>query len=153
MTPRQIDKATRGGPDVVRLPDPKPTGKAHWKKSIRAARLYADQWCREWVKQKYDRCVTCGNKINLEWAHILSGKGQSVRWEEKNMTRQCKRCNNLHEYEPEHLISWFFNIYGQPALNDLVTLANITRKYTFSQIMKIGDTYRAKVRGGSYDHH
>ncbi len=129
--------------DVVR--DPKPTKAARWKRSIRAARLYADQWCRKYVKTVWDRCVTCGSQYNLQWAHVLSGKGDAVRWDVDNMTRQCEKCNNLHEYEPEHLTAWFIRERGQGALFDLVVRSNRAVKRTYSDIMKIGDSYREIV--------
>mgnify|MGYP001615360202 CR=1 FL=1 len=145
MTPYQIDRATRGGPDVLRG-DPKPTAAAHWKRSLKAARIYTNQWCREWVKLYYDRCVTCGRKTELEWAHVLSGKGDAVRWEKLNMTRQCAPCNRLHEYDPEPLMTWFLKTYGQPALFDLTVKSNTVPKYIFSQIMAIGDAYRQEIQ-------
>jgi hypothetical protein len=144
MTIRQIEAATRGERDVVR--DPKPTAKAHWKRSVRSARLYANQWAREWVKAKYSACVTCGSRSSLEWAHVLSGKGDAVRWEECNMTRQCTPCNNLHEFEPEHLIAWFLKTYGQPALFALTVKANTNVKFGYAAVMKIGDKLREKMR-------
>lgn len=135
---------SRGYGDVVRS-DPKPTKSAHWKKSLRAARMYADQWCREYVKTQWDRCVTCGSQYNLQWAHVLSGKGDAVRWYEDNMTRQCEPCNNLHEHEPEHLTEWFVKERGQMSLFNLVCRSNKVMKYTYSQIMAIGDEYRKKA--------
>jgi len=142
MTPieRSIRRSTGYG-DVFR-PQPKSVKGAHWNRSIRAARLYANQWAREWVKSRYPRCVPCGSDVNLEWAHVLSGKGDAVRWEERNMTRQCTRCNQLHESHPEHLVAWFVQTYGQSALAELVAKAETLPKYTYSQIMEIGDKYR-----------
>jgi hypothetical protein len=131
------------GRDVVRG-DPKPTKAARWKQSKKAARLYADQWCREYVKHVWDHCVTCGSRINLQWAHVLSGKGDSVRWNALNMTRQCEPCNNLHEYEPERLTAWFVETYGQQALFDLVCTSNTAARFTYSEIMKVGDFYRGE---------
>jgi hypothetical protein len=145
MTIYEIDRLTRGGSDVV-WPDPKPAKGAHWNKSIRAARTYANSWAREYVKLVYYACVTCGGKIDLEWAHVLSGKGDSVHWEVENMTRQCKVCNDLHEYEPEHLVAWFVETYGQPALYELTLKANTNVKLGFGAVMKIGDRYRQRVK-------
>lgn len=130
---------------TVLLGDPKPTAAAHWNKSLRAARLYTDQWCREWVKRKYSTCVTCESKVNLQWAHVLSGKGDAVKWEKLNMTRQCERCNQLHESNPVPLTTWFVRTYGQPALFDLTIKANTIAKRTFSEIMAIGDKYKREA--------
>lgn len=137
-----------GGSDVVRG-YPKPTAAGHWKKSVRAARLYADQWARAWAHTQWDYCVTCGSRINLQWAHVSSGRsdGNSVRWEKKNMTIQCEPCNHLHEHEPEHLIAWFLENYGQPALFALTVQSNRVVKYTYSEIMAIGDKYREAISG------
>lgn len=127
---------------AVVFADPKPARGAHWNKSLRAARLYTDQCCRDWARSIYPRCVTCGSTFNLEWAHVLSGKGDAVRWEEKNMTRQCNPCNQLHEFRPGPLIDWFVKTYGYPAFVTLTTLGNTTVKRTYSQIMAIGDRYK-----------
>jgi hypothetical protein len=141
---RNIRRETGYG-DVVRS-DPKPTAAGHWNKSIRAARQYADGWAREYVKQLYPFCVTCGSRDNLTWAHVLSGKGDAVKWEERNMTRQCAMCNSAHESNPEPLVTWFLRQYGQPALFALTLQANTSVKRTYAQIMKFGDKYREKVR-------
>ena len=133
--------------DIVRG-YPKPTAAGHWSKSIRAARMYADSWARDWVKTKYNACVTCGSRNNLEWAHVLSGKGDSVRWEEMNMTLQCNPCNQLHEHSPEPLVTWFLKTYGQTALFELTLKANTNVKLGYSRVMKIGDGLREKCRGG-----
>ena len=129
-----------GGSDIVRS-DPKPAKGAHWKQSIRAARLYADQWAREWTKTRYPRCVTCGREPQ-EWAHVLSGKGDAVRWDINNMTRQCQRCNQLHESHPEHLNEWFMSTYGWKPFVDLVARSNVAVKLSYEKIMKIGDDLR-----------
>jgi hypothetical protein len=130
------------------LGDPKLTRAVAWKISLKAARIYADQWCREYVKGKWQRCVTCGSPSNLEWAHILSGKGDAVRWDIQNMTRQCTRCNQLHESHPEHLHNWFITKYGYPDFAALVARGNVAVKRTYSQIMKIGSQYRDLANGG-----
>ena len=124
--------------------DPKPTAAGRWKKSIRSARLYADQWAREYVKLVYHCCATCGSRDQLEWAHVLSGKGYAIRWELMNMTRQCVACNRLHEYEPQHLYEWFVKQYGQPALFRLTVQSNTLVKYHYRDIMKIGAILREK---------
>ncbi len=131
-----------GHGDVIR-PHPKQV----WTRSLKAARTYANQWGREWVKVFFDRCVTCGAKVNLQWAHVLSGKGDAVRWHKQNMTRQCEHCNQLHEEHPEHLVHWFIKRYGQKAYTDLTIIANRAVKLTYSDIMLIGDELRAEVRG------
>jgi hypothetical protein len=142
-----VTTKTRKCNSVLLLGDPKPSAKAHWKKSVRAARLYADQCCREWVKANYPWCVTCGGQFNLEWAHVLSGKGDAVRWEKQNMTRQCRVCNQLHEEHPEALTEWFIDTYKYPAFAALVVQSNTPVKFTYSQIMAKGDEYRALLDG------
>lgn len=133
------------GSDVVRA-DPKPKKGAHWKQSIRAARLYASEWARAWTKTRYPHCVTCGGAPE-EWAHVLSGKGDAVKWDTFNMTRQCTRCNQLHEDHPEHLHGWFIAQYGYPAFAALVARGNRSVKLSFAKIMKIGDELRERVIG------
>ena len=145
MTP--LEKSIRraqGYGDIVRG-DPKPAKGAHWNRGIRVARLYANQWCREWSKGVYLRCVTCGGPAE-EWAHVLSGKGDAVRWEKQNICRQCARCNLIHEMDPEPLVTWFLKTYGQPALFELTVKSNRPVKMTYSQIMTIGDEYRKLTR-------
>jgi hypothetical protein len=167
MRPKQIRRTVQSGASVgarmvatvtktrkrkgltILLGQPKPTAAAHWKKSVRAARLYADQCCREWVKANYPWCVTCGNPDTaiLEWAHVLSGKGDAVKWEKVNMCRQCNPCNSLHEFNPAPLTEWFIQTYGQPAFAALVVKSNTPIKFTYSDIMAIGDKYRALLDG------
>jgi len=133
------------GRDILKAM-PKPTKAARWKVSMGAARKYADSWAREYVRLKYPFCVTCGSTMILEWAHVLSGKGDAVKWDELNIARQCQRCNQLHESHPEHLYAWFWLEYGHRAFDELVVKSNQAVKLYPAGVCKIGDAWRERVR-------
>lgn len=94
-------------------------------------------------------CVTC--PIREYWkemhaGHFLSGRHNSILFEEKNCHKQCVYCNeylkgNRVVYEAKML-----ELYGQVTINRLEKLSRQVVKLKAWQLMGIKETYTKKYK-------
>ena len=88
-------------------------------------------------RDKLEPCISCGRRVNLEAGHYYSaGKVRSLRYNEKNVNGQCKKCNrhlhgNLIEYR-----KGLIRKYGEEAVNLLDIKADSEKKNGFCKYEK-----------------
>ena len=86
---------------------------------------------------KRDRygCVTCpiwrGIKFDkhimsdiMQPGHYITRGAKTVRWDLRNVYKQCKTCNFLHEIHPEVLAKYVVATLGQKGFDELVRDGN-----------------------------
>jgi hypothetical protein len=68
-------------------------------KDLKSAKLKADKYFSLYIRQrdKDKPCVTCGGGGVKDCGHFISRRFESVRFDEKNASGQCKKCNR-YEY-------------------------------------------------------
>ena len=82
-------------------PDPKPTKKSKQvkklfqKKSIPKLVKELDRVFSLWIRNREQKCFTCGSDKNLQCGHYISRRIYALRWDEQNCQTQCLRCNVL----------------------------------------------------------
>lgn len=81
-----------------------------------------DNRARKLVHILYDKCVTCGKREDLQWAHLFGGYRNATRWNPFNYATQCATCNSNHNDNPRPYFRWFEREYGQDLLDRLEKL-------------------------------
>lgn len=90
-----------------------------------------------WIRKRDGRCVCCGSTENAQAGHLIRRGKHSVRFEESNVNRQCKRCNYLHEFHPQVYTAWYIRKYGAAHYIDLVEMSMKVRKIPRSELEDI----------------
>jgi hypothetical protein len=134
----QMRKALYGGSDVPRSS----LNKRKKMNPRKRAKRYADDCCRQYARDRWKACVTCGSTEHLEWAHLLTSVAESTRWNLWNFAVQCRSCNLRHEYDPSPMTLWFLKMYGAPAYESLSALHHSPAHYKEADLKAIGDGYK-----------
>ena len=53
------------------------------------------------------RCVRCKSGNNIQWAHIVSRRHLSLRWDLDNNLTLCAGCHLWWHHAPIHAVKWF----------------------------------------------
>ena len=143
MTARQIEKATRGGSDIVRA-DPKPRRKYKHKTERQKAVDAADDAFSLYIRTLYPFCVTCGEPTQ-DCSHVFKRDHYSTRWNEQNAFGQCKKCHYLHHNKSEsYLLEYASYHMGMKAFIELRDLWETISDYKTYQIEEIARFYNEK---------
>ncbi len=53
------------------------------------------------------KCVRCQSKNGIQWAHIVSRRHLSLRWDLDNNLTLCGGCHLFWHHEPIQAVKWF----------------------------------------------
>lgn len=103
------------------------------------------------LRDKGKPCISCGKQIkenNCDAGHLWSAGGHyNVRFNELNVNAQCSRpCNKDKSGDVNNYRKGFIERYGIDELNELDSIANITRNFTIEEIKQINQTYKEKIK-------
>ncbi len=95
-----------------------------WEKKL-------DNLVKEIVFLRDKDCVTCPIWYNIkpethhgsnvmQPGHLIKRGCKTVRWNLKNVYKQCKTCNYLHNYYPEVLANYVLSVLDVAGFEDLV---------------------------------
>lgn len=68
---------------------------------------------QEVMQRDGERCIRCGSIGNLQWAHVLSRRHKSMRWNPDNAMCLCAGCHLHWHHEPAMALDWFFKNYRE----------------------------------------
>ena len=114
------------------------------QKAVKAA----DKAFSEYIRKRDGyTCYTCGYAGQprdgvMQVGHLITRSKYSVRWDVDNAACQCRSCNMLHEYQPEHFTDKYIRDRGIEAYHALVLRSNTPRKYTTAEIREIAKEYK-----------
>ena len=93
-------------------------------------------------------CISCGRENVSSWhaGHYLSvGAHPNLRFDERNIHRQCKRCNvDLHGNQARYRIGLLVRI--TPLAVEALEADQTPRKWTIEELQAIKATYRLKLK-------
>jgi len=117
--------------------------KAHWAKKARES-------CHAYIRErdKYLPCVSCGRHHDGQYhaGHFVpAGKGSALRFDERNIHKQCSPCNNhksgnLVEYRKSLIVRLGAEVVEWLSSNHEV------RKWTIDELKAIESEYKAKLK-------
>lgn len=93
-------------------------------------------------------CVTCGRRYmfhELQAGHFLSGRGNSILFEETNCHAQCYGCNVMKHGNLENYYPYMLKTYGEDEIDRLKRLKNTTRKFSIGELDLMTEAYREKT--------
>ena len=119
-----------------------PKKKRAKKTARQIAMARAIKYCSLYIRARDGKCVTCESEDNLQNGHLITCAKMATRFSKVNCNCQCRSCNNLHEYQPEHYTKWFIDTYGVDEYDKLYRLSNTPVKITTPELVEIGDNFK-----------
>lgn len=94
------------------------------------------------------RCVTC-RKL-LHWAeaqcgHWVKRQHRAVRWDERNVAVQCRRCNHFLDGAQDEFAQHILDSYGQTALNELLQKKRQVAKFSRALMNEWIEFYKGRL--------
>lgn len=90
-------------------------------------------------------CVTCKNRFHwkeIQAGHFMSRKHYSIRWDERNVSTQCKSCNVFRWGE-----QYKYSLYlGEKLSKQLLEESRIIRKFTNIELEEMIADYSERVK-------
>jgi hypothetical protein len=148
MTSYAIDRACRGGRDVVKA-DPKKKRKL--RDSFSAAEKYADDWFSAYIKARDKRCVTAGMRNGpcstvLQCSHVERRGHKMTRYLPGNAMAQCKSCHIYHHTQSEsNLRTVAERKFGHAVMQIIYEDAQKIIKRTPQELREIGNYFKRLV--------
>lgn len=98
----------------------------------------------------YVKCCTCGTA--KQWkegdaGHFISGRHNSVLFDERNCHFQCKNCNRNQGEQYKYGL-FMQKRYGQEVIDELFRLDRKNKQFTRQELLDLIETYQIK----SYPH-
>ena len=97
----------------------------------------------------YVECVTCWTYKpwkEMQAGHFISGRGNSILFEERGIHPQCSRCNIVFKGNMVEYFIFMERKHGRKVINDLRTLKHQTVKFTkHDHLMRI-DEYKHRLQ-------
>lgn len=97
----------------------------------------------------YCKCITCGNIISyqeIQCGHFVSGRTNSLFFEETNSHGQCGVCNTSMDGNPEIYRKKMTDRYGEEEVERLELLRHSIRKIGEAEFKEIHAKFRAKFK-------
>ena len=98
-----------------------------------------DTITRELVFERDEYCVTCPIWMEIkpehtpsqvmQPGHYITRGARSVRWDLRNVYKQCRTCNMMHEYRPEVMAWYVLSVLGIKGFEKLVFDGNKPKKF------------------------
>jgi len=85
---------------------------------------------RDSAKDGMGICFTCNRWSLFEAGHFIPRQHVAVRWDTRNVAGQCSYCNRWRHGEQAEFYVALVKKYGQPTVDQLMTLKRTTVKYT-----------------------
>jgi len=109
-----------------------------WKEFSKYIRL-------RYARNGYVLCYTCGKIMNWKEAqagHGLSGRGNTILFDEELVKPQCPRCNLFLGGNYDIFHKKLIEEYGLEWYNNKLRLKSKTKQFTLSELQKLYDKYR-----------
>jgi hypothetical protein len=117
------------------------TAKSLMKKAIAIHSLYI----RERDGYKCFVCGFVGTRSTIDNGHLIKRGKKNVLFDDLNCHAQCKGCNKLHNYYPEHYTRKGILRHGSDKYADLVDRSIPLKQWKSHELQELIDTYTRKL--------
>lgn len=113
----------------------------------------ADKWFSKFIRiRDADEngiiiCISCGKPVHWTKAdagHFIKRQFKSLRYNEKNVNGQCRKCNWLLQGNDINYAKGLVKKYGEGILDELLATKNRTLPLGRFELKHIADYYRMK---------
>jgi len=94
------------------------------------------------------KCVTCGKELpfkELQAGHAISGRNNSILFDEKLVNAQCGGCNGFGGGKYGEYSVWFIKKYGLKEWEKKVRLSHKSVKYTKEDYSEMYEEFKKKL--------
>ena len=100
---------------------------------------------------EYLNCITCGKSVQIAGSDCNAGHFQTrahkaTKFDEQNVHGQCVSCNKYHSGEQFIHGQKIVLMYGQEALDRILSLKYESRQYKVYELEELVTEYRLKIR-------
>lgn len=127
---------------------PKPTKKtSRIRRSVALKR--ADDAFSAFIRNRDgNQCVTCGKHFkHIEAGHWIPRGHESVRYDERNVHSQCRRCNQYLGGNPVKYRKFMLDNYGKEVVEELELKSQVTVHRKTEDLLVIETHYKEKLHG------
>lgn len=94
-------------------------------------------------------CISCEKWFlfeELDGGHFIPTTSSAIRFDERNINAQCRRCNRFLHGNPRHYAKGMVRKYGQDVVDDLEANEFKTKKWTREELENVRDHYKAAIK-------
>ena len=94
------------------------------------------------------QCITCQKLLHWkesQCGHWVKRQHRSVRWDERNVGVQCRRCNHFLDGAQDEFGLHIITKYGEPVYLELMSLKHQVKKHTKADLETLIETYKEKL--------
>lgn len=120
------------------------------KKTLKQHKDRIDRVFHEYIRRRdvnsdgYGACISCNKPIHFsesDAGHFISRQHLSVRWDERNVHLQCRKCNRF-EYGRQYEYSLKL---GAELSEELLQLSRSISKFSDPELTEIYESYKLKL--------
>jgi hypothetical protein len=125
--------------------------------SVRAVKAKLDRVFSEYIRRRaarvnpngYIACCSCGQVCHwkdMDAGHFVNRRHNAVRYDERNVHPQCRRCNRYDEGNPAGYALFLISKYRPGVLEDLRRLGKTVKRFTVTELEGILTEYKVKLK-------
>jgi len=115
----------------------------------KAWKLFSEWTRRKWAdKDGFVACCTCHKTFHwksLQAGHFISGRGNSILFDERGTNPQCYGCNCHKHGDWPNYYEFMTALYGPEVIEDLKKTSRIARKFTPEELQSLIEKYKTKL--------
>lgn len=94
-------------------------------------------------------CVTCGRRKRwkeMQAGHFISGRVNSILFDERGIHPQCSGCNCIHHGRVLEYRDYMLQRYGEAVIDELRANKNIPRTFSADELTEMIAGYQERVQ-------
>ena len=95
------------------------------------------------------RCITCGrkgDKYSIQAGHFISRSYNAIKFDERNVNGQCKKCNVLLGGCWDIYYERMVEKYSQKVVDILMAARNQTKQFTIPELLELEKYFKEKLK-------
>ena len=101
--------------------------------------------CPLWIEIKKDTRNPHQPSPVMQPGHFITRGAHNVKWDLRNVYKQCRTCNLLHEYHPEVLANYVLGVLGIEGFEKLVFDGNQAKRFLMPELEQLYETLKEKL--------
>jgi hypothetical protein len=116
----------------------------------RSLQTYVNKYCRlrDCFGEEGAPCISCGKWTPYDegdGGHFIPTTSGAIRFDERNINHQCRRCNRFLHGNPRHYYKAMIHKYGQGVVDELESREFEPKKWTIEELDELKKYYKEKI--------